>query len=76
MIIVLIVRCRLIRGANASTSRNKNPANARRDLILLSALIEYPGVGLILYETGCAEDVDTVRIQCMSCTQSANTFLS
>jgi hypothetical protein len=27
---------------------------------LLACLIEHPDVGLILYETGCAEDVDVV----------------
>lgn len=52
---------RLLRGSNASTLTNKNPKNKRRDLILISALIEYPGVGLILFETGCAEDLDVVR---------------
>jgi len=54
-------KSRLLRGANAGTLSNKNPENKRRDLILLSALIEYPGVGLILFETGCAEDLDVVR---------------
>lgn len=34
----------------------------RRELILLSALIEHPTEGLILFETGCAEDVETVRL--------------
>ncbi|RFU27076.1 hypothetical protein B7463_g9274, partial [Scytalidium lignicola] len=48
----------LLRGANASTLSNKNPVNKRRKLTILSALIEYPGVGLILYETGCAEDLE------------------
>ncbi|OOF97878.1 hypothetical protein ASPCADRAFT_128068 [Aspergillus carbonarius ITEM 5010] len=48
----------ILRGANASTLSNPNPVNRRRDLILLSALIDYPGVGLILFETGCAEDLD------------------
>ncbi|CAG8116232.1 unnamed protein product [Penicillium nalgiovense] len=48
----------ILRGSNASSLDNLNPVNRRRDLVLLSALIEYPGVGLILYETGCAEDVD------------------
>jgi hypothetical protein len=38
-----------------------NPVNKRRDLVVLSALIEYPGVGLILFETGCAEDLEVVR---------------
>lgn len=40
---------------------DKNPRNRRRDLIVLAALIEYPGFGLILYETGCAEDLEIVR---------------
>lgn len=44
---------------------NLNPVNKRRDLVLLSALIEYPGVGLILYETGCAEDLDVVCSDCI-----------
>lgn len=39
---------------------NKNPENKRRDLIVLAALIEHPDVGLILFETGCAEDIDVV----------------
>lgn len=29
-------------------------------MICIAALIEYPGLGLILFETGCAEDVDSV----------------
>lgn len=52
---------RLLRGGNSSSLSNKNPENKRRDLIVLSALIDYPGVGLILFETGCAEDLDVVR---------------
>lgn len=51
---------RILRGGNTSTLSNPNPVNKRRDMILLSALIEYPGVGLILYETGCAEELDVV----------------
>ncbi|KIW63929.1 hypothetical protein PV04_08893 [Phialophora macrospora] len=47
----------LLRGGNGSSLSNKNPENKRRDLIILAALIEYPGVGLILWETGCAEDL-------------------
>ena len=43
-----------------------NPEHRRRDLILLSALIEYPGVGLVLFETGCAEDLDVVRKKLLS----------
>lgn len=30
--------------------------------MVLSALIDYPGVGLILFETGCAEDIDAVCV--------------
>lgn len=57
---------RIFRGGNASSLSNLNPVNKRRDLVLLSALIEYPGVGLILYETGCAEDLDVVGSDCMA----------
>lgn len=56
----LLTSSRFLRGANASTTSNPNPENKRRKLILLSCLIDYPGLGLILYETGCAEDVDVV----------------
>ncbi|KAJ0415771.1 beta-lactamase-like protein [Aspergillus carlsbadensis] len=48
----------ILRGANASCLSEMNPVNKRRDLVVLSALIEYPGVGLILFETGCAEDLE------------------
>lgn len=51
---------RILRGGNSSSLSNLNPENKRRDLVLLSALIEYPGIGLILFETGCAEDLDVV----------------
>ncbi|KAH8802487.1 beta-lactamase-like protein [Xylogone sp. PMI_703] len=47
-----------LRGANSSSLSNKNPENKRRELTVISALIDYPGVGLILYETGCAEDLE------------------
>lgn len=55
-----ICKCRILRGANASSLSNMNPENKRRDLIILAALIEYPGVGLILFETGCAENIEMV----------------
>ncbi|KAH8595054.1 metallo-beta-lactamase superfamily protein [Bisporella sp. PMI_857] len=48
----------LLRGANASVASNLQPESKRRNLIALSALIEHPQVGLILFETGCAEDID------------------
>ncbi len=41
---------------------NKNPENKRRDLVVLAALIEHPDAGLILFETGCAEDIDVVSL--------------
>ncbi|KAJ5101217.1 hypothetical protein N7456_007269 [Penicillium angulare] len=48
----------LLRGTNTSSVRNLNPENRRRDLMVLAALIEYPGVGLILFETRYAEDIE------------------
>ncbi|KAK5052749.1 hypothetical protein LTR84_002615 [Exophiala bonariae] len=48
----------LLEGANGSSVSNPNPTNKRRDLGLFAALIEHPEDGLILYETGCAEDLD------------------
>ena len=51
---------RLLRGATGSTIKDKSPAHKRRELILLAALIEHPQVGLILYETGCAEEWEMV----------------
>lgn len=47
-------------GANGGSSSNPNPTNKRRKLMLIAGLIEYPGFGLILFETGCAQDVETV----------------
>jgi len=40
---------------------NLNPTNKRRELVLISALIEHPDAGLILYDVGCAEDLEVVR---------------
>jgi hypothetical protein len=51
---------RLLRGANTSSNSNPNPENKRRSLICLAGLIEYPGFGCILFETGCAEDLQVV----------------
>lgn len=50
----------LLRGGNTSSMSNKNPENKRRDLTVLAALIEHPDMGLILFETGCAEDLEVV----------------
>lgn len=74
----LILR-RIFRGGNTSSLSNLNPVSKRRDLVLLSALIEYPGVGLILYETGCAEDLDVVGqilLQCPLCITKQNTEMA
>ncbi|PYH85360.1 metallo-beta-lactamase superfamily protein [Aspergillus uvarum CBS 121591] len=48
----------LLTGANGSSASNPNPPNKRRDLMLIAGLIEHPEMGLILFETGSAEDVD------------------
>ncbi|KAF3397142.1 N-acyl homoserine lactonase [Talaromyces pinophilus] len=47
----------LLVGANGSSSSNLNPTNKRRDLMLIAGLIDHPEMGLILFETGGAEDV-------------------
>ncbi|KAF2636084.1 Metallo-hydrolase/oxidoreductase [Massarina eburnea CBS 473.64] len=48
------------RAANASSASNKNPTNARRQLIMLACLIEHPTEGLILFETGAGDDYPDV----------------
>jgi hypothetical protein len=55
------VTYRLLVGANGGTASNPNPTNKRRDLMLIAGLIEHPEMGLILFETGSAEDVDRVQ---------------
>lgn len=65
ILLVFLVRLigdRLLRGANTSTLSNPNPENKRRDLTVLAGLIEHPDMGLILFETGCAEDLEVVGI--------------
>lgn len=51
---------RLLQGANSSRSSDPDPENKSRDLIIMAVLIEHPHMGLILFETGCAEDVEIV----------------
>lgn len=63
---------KLLRGGNTSSRNEKNPVNKRRELIVLAALIEHPTEGLILFETGCAEDVDVVGLICTSFTFSSS----
>lgn len=55
---------RMLRAGNTSTASNPNPENKKRDLIVMGALIEHPQAGLILFETGCAENVDIVSGKC------------
>ncbi|KAL2785971.1 metallo-beta-lactamase superfamily protein [Aspergillus keveii] len=47
------------RGGNTSSLSNTNPVNKRRDLMSIAVLIDHPHAGLLLLETGCAEDIDT-----------------
>ncbi|TPX11937.1 uncharacterized protein E0L32_007435 [Thyridium curvatum] len=48
----------LLRGAQTSTLSDPKPEAKSRDLMLLACLIEHPIEGLILFETGCAEDLE------------------
>ncbi|KAL3417207.1 hypothetical protein PVAG01_11207 [Phlyctema vagabunda] len=48
----------ILRGANTSLASDANPKNKRRDLVILSILIDHPDVGLILFETGCPENIE------------------
>lgn len=32
----------------------------RRDLMIIASLIEHPEIGLVLFETGCADNIDKV----------------
>lgn len=57
---------RFLRGANAYSASNPNPQNKTRDLISLAVLIDHPEAGLLLFETGCAEDLDVVCFPSMS----------
>ncbi|PWN96635.1 Metallo-hydrolase/oxidoreductase [Tilletiopsis washingtonensis] len=49
-----------LRGANTSLMSNPNPHKnkepERRDLVMYCCLIDIPGVGPILWETGCGKD--------------------
>lgn len=50
----------LVRGGNTSSLSEPNPVNMRRDLMAIAVLIDHPYAGLLLFETGCAEDIDLV----------------
>ncbi|KAB8226994.1 N-acyl homoserine lactonase family protein [Aspergillus alliaceus] len=43
---------------NTGTFSEPQPTRKWRDLMLLSGLIDHPEMGLILFETGCAEDIE------------------
>lgn len=51
---------RLLNGSNGGSASNPNPVNKRRDLMLIAGLIHHPEIGLILFECGATEDVQTV----------------
>jgi len=47
------------RAGGTSTASNPNPESKRRKLVVMAALIEMPNQdGLILFETGCGENMD------------------
>ncbi|PGH27443.1 hypothetical protein AJ80_00921 [Polytolypa hystricis UAMH7299] len=50
----------ILRGTTSSTLTNPTPESQRRDLVVISALIEHPTEGLILFETGAGEDYPEV----------------
>ena len=41
----------------AGSASNPNPKHERIDLVLIAVLIEHPKAGLILFETGCHDDM-------------------
>lgn len=47
------------RGANSGTASTPSPSHQWRDLVLYAAVIEIPGVGTLLYETGGSPEPDT-----------------
>jgi glyoxylase-like metal-dependent hydrolase (beta-lactamase superfamily II) len=57
---------------NGGSQSEPNPTNKRRDLALIAGLIEHPTEGLILFETGCAEDLQIVGIMVATCVCLAN----
>jgi glyoxylase-like metal-dependent hydrolase (beta-lactamase superfamily II) len=47
----------VVAGMNSFAATDKETKHTRRDLVMISVMIDYPGVGLILYDTGSPEDV-------------------
>jgi len=49
-----------IRGGGTSTLSNPNPEHVRREMVVISVLIEHPTEGLILFETGAGKNYPEV----------------
>lgn len=58
--ISLLTHYRILLGANGSSTSDPNPTHKRTDLMLIAGLINHPEFGLILFETGSAEDIQRV----------------
>jgi len=50
----------MIRGGGTSTMSNPNPPHVRKELAMISILIEHPTEGCLLYETGSGKDYPEV----------------
>ena len=48
----------LMRGAGTSSLSNPSPPAQRRELSVIAALVHHPTIGLFLFETGCAENLE------------------
>ena len=55
---------RLLNGVNGSSTSNPNPTNKRRDLMLIAGLLYHPEMGLILFECGSVEKIESVGSRC------------
>ncbi|MDN5939200.1 MAG: N-acyl homoserine lactonase family protein [Salinisphaera sp.] len=62
-------------GANGSLASNRNPANERRKLKMISALIEHPRHGLFLYEVGSVPDAEQIWGEHLFDTFNRTTYL-
>ncbi|KAK6385855.1 hypothetical protein LTS17_001427 [Exophiala oligosperma] len=43
---------------NAGSASNPNPVHERIEMIVYAVLIEHPSAGLLLFETGCHDDME------------------
>lgn len=55
----LVVKLNFLKGGG-STLSNPNPPHQRKELAMISALIEHPTEGCLLYETGSGKDYPEV----------------